>query len=155
MEEPEEPEEPVEPPGPAASKHPEPVEVAVRLREERTYGPGDFIPGVSIIMDKNNHNINLIWNVNPDDEIIIDNIDDIQPGYIYIDVHGTQYEIIRTDANRHTITVYIPGSSRSVSPPPQAATVSRGGVKKHRVYKHRTYKFRTKKRRTQKRRARK
>ena len=141
-------------PRPAASKHPEAVEVAVRYKEERSYGPGELNPGI-IIRDQNNNNVNLIWGQNPDGEDIIVNMNVIQPGYTFIDETDTQFNILRTDINTHTITVSIPGSIRSVSPPAQAAAASKGGMKKRRAHKRHTKKRHTKKRHTHKYRARK
>lgn len=138
----------------AASKHPEAVQVAVRFRDERTFGIGELNPNITI-RDQNNNIVNLIWDQNPDGENIIVNINVIQPGYTLIDENGTQFNILRTDINAHTITVSIPGSSTSDSPPAQAAAASKGGMKKRRAHKRHTKKHHMKKRRTHKRRARK
>ena len=97
----------------------------------------------------------MIWGQNPDGEDIIVNMNVIQPGYTFIDETDTQFNILRTDINTHTITVSIPGSIRSVSPPAQAAAASKGGMKKRRAHKRHTKKRHTKKRHTHKYRARK
>lgn len=147
----------------AASKHPEAVQVAVRFRDERTFGIGELSPEITI-RDNNNNNVNLIWTLNPDNEHIILNMDVIQIGYTYIDQAGIQYNIKRVDSNAHTITVSLPGSSTSdsppaqaaaASPPAQAAAASKGGMKKRRAHKRHTKKRHTKKHRTHKHRARK
>ena len=127
------------------------MQVAVRYKEERTFGPGELSPAIRI-RDNNSNNVNLTWEQNLAGENIIGNINLIQPGYTLIDENDTQFNILRTDINAKTITVSIPGSSTSDSPPAQAAAASKGGMKKRRAHKRHTKKRHTKKRHTKKRR---
>ena len=155
---------------PATSGDPEVPPPAPRFRDERTFGIGELSPEIRI-RDKNNNVVNLIWTLNLDNEHIILNMDVIQIGYTFIDQAGIQYNIKRVDSNAHTITVSLPGSSTSDSPPAEAAAeaaaaaaaaspaeaaaASKGGMKKRRAHKRHTKKRHTKKRRTHKYRARK
>ena len=138
---------------PATSGNPEVPPPAPRFRDERTYGIGELSPEIRI-RDLNNNDVELLWGLNNDNEHIILNMDVIQIGYTFIDQAGIQYNIKRVDSNAHTITVSLPGSSTSDSPPAEAAA-SKGGMKKRRAHKRHTKKRHTKKRRTHKYRARK